>query len=246
MIEKFDISVTEEGLLIRGEEGMSVHFSAVEALMLLDILKAEETTLRGFFVRRLLVHHFDIHPAVLGTAFPGAVVGDGLSFAPAHSADAFDLNPFADQIRLDRFVHSGPLGELFAELLPPGRAGVSWADLIEVLVIGRLCEPSSELHVAEKWYRTTALEDLFGIDEENGGRLTLIDEALTPDSSRYWDRAGYEAGRLESFDKQVVRDWLDQAGWDHEPPAPPLPPDVVARTQERYLEVVRRLGGEVA
>jgi phosphoribosylaminoimidazole-succinocarboxamide synthase len=78
------------------------------------------------------------------------------------------------------------------------------------------------------------------------GALTLIDEALTPDSSRFWDRAGYEAGRLESFDKQVVRDWLDRAGWDHEPPAPRLPADVVARTRERYLEVVRRLGGEVA
>lgn len=78
------------------------------------------------------------------------------------------------------------------------------------------------------------------------GALTLIDEALTPDSSRYWDRAGYEAGRLESFDKQVVRDWLDRSGWDHEPPAPALPAEVVARTQERYLEVVRRLGGEVA
>jgi phosphoribosylaminoimidazole-succinocarboxamide synthase len=78
------------------------------------------------------------------------------------------------------------------------------------------------------------------------GALTLVDEALTPDSSRYWDRAGHAAGRLESFDKQVVRDWLDRAGWDHEPPPPPLPAEVVARTQERYLEVVRRLGGEVA
>jgi phosphoribosylaminoimidazole-succinocarboxamide synthase len=75
------------------------------------------------------------------------------------------------------------------------------------------------------------------------GRLTLIDEALTPDSSRYFDRAEYEAGRLQSFDKQVVRDWLDRSGWNHEPPAPPLPADVVARTQECYLEAIRRLSG---
>jgi phosphoribosylaminoimidazole-succinocarboxamide synthase len=75
------------------------------------------------------------------------------------------------------------------------------------------------------------------------GRLALIDEALTPDSSRYWDRAAYEAGRLLSFDKQFVRDWLDASGWDHEPPAPALPADVVARTQERYLEALRRLTG---
>ncbi len=76
-----------------------------------------------------------------------------------------------------------------------------------------------------------------------GEELTLIDEALTPDSSRYWDRAAYEAGRLLSFDKQFVRDWLDGSGWDHEPPAPPLPEDVVLRTQERYLEAIRRLSG---
>ena len=78
------------------------------------------------------------------------------------------------------------------------------------------------------------------------GALTLIDEALTPDSSRYWDRGEYEAGRLVSFDKQVVRDWLDQSGWNHEPPAPPLPEAVVLRTQERYLEVVRRITGDPA
>jgi len=79
-----------------------------------------------------------------------------------------------------------------------------------------------------------------------GEELTLIDEALTPDSSRYWDRAAYEAGRLLSFDKQVVRDWLDRSGWDHEPPAPALPDDVVLRTQERYMEAVRRLAAEAA
>jgi len=99
---------------------------------------------------------------------------------------------------------------------------------------------------ARAWERGLVLADTkfeFGFVD---GALALIDEALTPDSSRYWDRAGYEAGRLESFDKQVVRDWLDRSGWDHEPPAPALPAEVVARTQERYLEVVRRLGGEVA
>jgi phosphoribosylaminoimidazole-succinocarboxamide synthase len=75
------------------------------------------------------------------------------------------------------------------------------------------------------------------------GKLTLIDEALSPDSSRYWDRAEYEAGRLLSFDKQFVRDWLDASGWNHEPPAPALPDDVVRRTRERYLEAMERLMG---
>ena len=75
------------------------------------------------------------------------------------------------------------------------------------------------------------------------GALTLIDEVLSPDSSRYWDRAEYEAGRLLSFDKQFVRDWLDRSGWNHEPPAPALPVDVVTRTVERYAEAHRRLTG---
>jgi phosphoribosylaminoimidazole-succinocarboxamide synthase len=75
------------------------------------------------------------------------------------------------------------------------------------------------------------------------GALTLIDEILSPDSSRYWDRAEFEAGRLWSFDKQYVRDWLDRSGWNHEPPAPALPADVVAKTRERYLEAMRRLTG---
>jgi phosphoribosylaminoimidazole-succinocarboxamide synthase len=96
---------------------------------------------------------------------------------------------------------------------------------------------------AHAWQCGLVLADTkfeFGVID---GEYALIDEALTPDSSRYWDRAAYESGRLESFDKQVVRDWLDASGWDHEPPAPALPADVVARTQERYLEAIRRLSG---
>ena len=77
------------------------------------------------------------------------------------------------------------------------------------------------------------------------GKLILIDELLTPDSSRFWDAAGYEPGRsLPNFDKQYVRDWLDSQGWDHEPPAPELPPDIVERTSQRYLEAYRRLTGK--
>jgi len=96
---------------------------------------------------------------------------------------------------------------------------------------------------ARAWARGLVLADTkfeFGFV---GGELVLIDEALTPDSSRYWDRAEYEAGRLLSFDKQFVRDWLDGSGWNHEPPAPALPPEVVKKTQERYLEAYHRLSG---
>ena len=75
--------------------------------------------------------------------------------------------------------------------------------------------------------------------------VLLIDELLTPDSSRFWDASLYQAGRSQSsFDKQPVRDWLVQAGWDKEPPAPMLPEDVIAQTSERYREGYRRLTGK--
>ncbi len=77
------------------------------------------------------------------------------------------------------------------------------------------------------------------------GRLTLIDEALTPDSSRYWDAARYRAGTTPpSFDKQYVRDFLVKSGWNREPPAPELPADVVEGTTQRYRECYKRIVGE--
>src|SRR5207248_3735939 len=77
------------------------------------------------------------------------------------------------------------------------------------------------------------------------GRLVLIDEALTPDSSRYWDAERYEVGvSPPSFDKQFVRDWLaDESGWDRESLPPALPDEIVARTRERYLTAFERLVG---
>lgn len=77
------------------------------------------------------------------------------------------------------------------------------------------------------------------------GQVILIDELLTPDSSRFWDVASYAAGRSQpSLDKQFVRDWLEASGWDKEPPAPPLPDDVVQKTAGKYWEAYRRLAGE--
>ena len=96
---------------------------------------------------------------------------------------------------------------------------------------------------AHAWSRGLVLADTKFEFGRIDGELTLIDEALSPDSSRYWDRGEYEAGRLLSFDKQFVRDWLDASGWNHEPPAPALPADVVTRTRERYLEAMHRLQG---
>lgn len=76
------------------------------------------------------------------------------------------------------------------------------------------------------------------------GRLTLVDEALTPDSSRFWPASEYRPGaNPPSFDKQYVRDYLETLDWDKRPPAPPLPAEIVARTRDKYLEAFRRLTG---
>jgi phosphoribosylaminoimidazole-succinocarboxamide synthase len=77
-----------------------------------------------------------------------------------------------------------------------------------------------------------------------GDEVILIDELLTPDSSRFWPADKYRAGGPQaSYDKQYLRDWLDQSGWDHEPPAPQLPADVVESTANRYREAYKALSG---
>ena len=76
------------------------------------------------------------------------------------------------------------------------------------------------------------------------GKLILIDEALTPDSSRFWPADQYQPGKAQpSFDKQFVRDYLETLDWNKTPPAPALPPEVVARTQAKYMEAYERLTG---
>jgi phosphoribosylaminoimidazole-succinocarboxamide synthase len=77
------------------------------------------------------------------------------------------------------------------------------------------------------------------------GRVLLIDEVLTPDSSRFWAADTYRPGQPQpAFDKQFVRDWLERSGWNKQPPAPALPPDVIRATRARYLEAYRRLTGK--
>jgi phosphoribosylaminoimidazole-succinocarboxamide synthase len=76
------------------------------------------------------------------------------------------------------------------------------------------------------------------------GELMLIDEVLTPDSSRFWPAEDYSPGRSQpSFDKQFVRDYLESISWDKKPPGPDLPPDIAEKTRQRYLEALRRLTG---
>ena len=81
----------------------------------------------------------------------------------------------------------------------------------------------------------------FGIDNN---RLILIDEALTPDSSRFWDAELYQPGKSQpSFDKQPVRDWLEKSGWNKEPPGPELPDDIIESTSNRYMQAYEKITG---
>jgi len=88
----------------------------------------------------------------------------------------------------------------------------------------------------------------FGLLPDDGrppeARLILIDEVMTPDSSRFWPRDGYQPGRSQpAFDKQFVRDYLEQIHWNKQPPVPSLPDDVVMKTRDKYVEAFHRLTG---
>lgn len=77
------------------------------------------------------------------------------------------------------------------------------------------------------------------------GKIILIDEVLTPDSSRFWPKDEYEPGKSQkSFDKQFIRDWLKSIAWDDKTPPPPIPPEIVEKTREKYLEALYRLTGK--
>jgi phosphoribosylaminoimidazole-succinocarboxamide synthase len=95
-------------------------------------------------------------------------------------------------------------------------------------------------HAAERGIIIADTKFEFG--SSPGAEVVLGDEVLTPDSSRFWPADNYEPGRSQSsFDKQYVRDWLDESGWDHTPPGPDLPEDVVSRTRAKYVEAYERI-----
>jgi phosphoribosylaminoimidazole-succinocarboxamide synthase len=97
-------------------------------------------------------------------------------------------------------------------------------------------------HAAERGIILADTKFEFG--SSPGAEIVLGDEVLTPDSSRFWPADDYESGRAQnSFDKQYVRDWLDQSGWDHSPPPPELPPEVVENTRAKYIEAYERITG---
>jgi phosphoribosylaminoimidazole-succinocarboxamide synthase len=154
---------------------------------------------------------------------PGLAEADRLEppiFTPATKADAgHDENVSFEQVAGEIGAERArELRELSLELYRRGRQHAEQAGLI-------LADTKFE----------------FGVRE---GRLLWIDEALTPDSSRFWPSAAWQPGRSQaSFDKQYVRDYLESVSWDKTPPAPALPDTVVERTREKYLEAFERLTG---
>ncbi len=119
-------------------------------------------------------------------------------------------------------------------------AGDDLAERIRQASLRLYVEASS--YAAERGIIVADTKFEFGIIQ---GELTLIDEALTPDSSRFWPADGYEPGGPQpSFDKQFVRDYLESIGFDKKPPAPELPDEVVQKTADKYREALRLLTGE--
>jgi phosphoribosylaminoimidazole-succinocarboxamide synthase len=116
-------------------------------------------------------------------------------------------------------------------------------------LIDRLAELSIALyrhaadHARERGIILADTKFEFGLDENDA--ITVADEVLTPDSSRFWPVEGYEPGRGQpSFDKQYVRDWASGTGWDKTPPAPAIPDDIAARTREKYVQAYELISGE--
>jgi phosphoribosylaminoimidazole-succinocarboxamide synthase len=132
------------------------------------------------------------------------------------------------------------------ETVDAGRA----ADLVgDAALVSKLSELTlalygfAERHARERGIILADTKLEFGRDAD--GTITLGDEVLTPDSSRFWPADTYEPGRSQpSFDKQYVRDWASGTGWDKRPPAPPIPDDVVAQTREKYVRAYEMITGE--
>lgn len=152
-----------------------------------------------------------------GSGLPGAL------FTPATKA----TSGHDENVPFERMVEA--LGETRAEMLRSAS--------LDLYMNAAAYAESKGLILADTKFE-------WGWDPKTGD-LLLVDEVLTPDSSRYWPSAEYQPGGSQpSFDKQFVRDWLEEVGWDKSSQPPPLPPDVVARTRDKYIDAYEILTGQ--
>ncbi|MCA1815787.1 MAG: phosphoribosylaminoimidazolesuccinocarboxamide synthase [Acidobacteria bacterium] len=220
------------------------HFVTTEVSEMPDALRRHEKLLRG---RSMLVRRTEVFPVecvvrgyLAGSGWKdyqrtGEVCGHKL---PASLRESVKLPaPFFTPATKAEEGHDENISE------------VRMAELVGDEVTAHLRDTSLRLYAeAEAYARTRGIiiaDTKFEFGRGGDGRIILIDEALTPDSSRFWSVGTYEPGHAQpSFDKQFVRDYLETLDWDKRPPAPPLPPDVAAATTARYLEAYRLLTGK--
>jgi phosphoribosylaminoimidazole-succinocarboxamide synthase len=182
-----------------------------------------EAVVRGYLIGSGF-KDYQQHGSVCGIALPGGLqMADRLPeplFTPASKAPAGQHD---ENIDFDSMVKT--VGREYAD-------GIRRAAL-EIYRFAAAHARARNIIIADTKFE-------FGIDK--AGRLLLIDEALTPDSSRFWPMASYRPGiSPPSFDKQFVRDYLESLHWNKKPPAPHLPPDVLRRTSDNYREALRLL-----
>jgi len=208
-----------------------------------DELKRFRDQLEG---RSMLVQRTDVLPIecvvrgyIVGSGWKdykktGAICGIAL---PAGLRESDKLEPpiFTPATKAETGHDENISFETMIETVGPDRAAEARRVSLEIYERARAHAEARGIIVADTKFE-------FGIRD---GRLIWIDEALTPDSSRFWPRDAYAPGRSQpSFDKQFVRDYLETLDWDKQPPGPELPPEVVARTVQKYVEAFERLRGE--
>jgi phosphoribosylaminoimidazole-succinocarboxamide synthase len=144
---------------------------------------------------------------------------------------------FTPSTKAEQGAHDENIGlDEAAALIGAEMAGRVRDAAIELYTVGSAVAEPAGIILADTKFE-------FGIDRSTG-ELLLIDEVLTPDSSRFWDAATYEPGRAQaSFDKQFVRDWLETQAWDKTAPGPELPAEIVHGTRQRYVEAFERITG---
>jgi phosphoribosylaminoimidazole-succinocarboxamide synthase len=182
-----------------------------------------EAVVRGYLIGSGY-KDYKLHGSVCGIALPGGLqMADRLPeplFTPASKAPAGQHD---ENIDFDAMV----------KLIGPEYAADVRRIALELYVFAAKHALERKIIIADTKFE-------FGVDET--GRLLLIDEALTPDSSRFWPMASYKPGiSPPSFDKQFVRDYLESLHWNKKPPAPHLPADVLSRTSDNYREALRLL-----
>jgi phosphoribosylaminoimidazole-succinocarboxamide synthase len=209
--------------VVAAQETEQVRGRAVVAMRLKPI--PVEAVVRGYLIGSGW-KDYQATGAVCGVALPAGLPMAAKLAQPIFTpADKAELGRHDENITFDRM--SARIGAELAE---------------------RVRRVSIELYVAAAEFaanRGILIADTkfeFGLDRD--GRLRLMDEVLTPDSSRFWPADSYRPGTSPpSFDKQFLRDWLEQQGWNKAPPPPDLPPEVITRTADKYREALRRITG---